>query len=70
MTKLDRTIAKRIYEAVGKLENNPSRWINRLVNSAYYKMPVGDYRVIVDIQGKQLRVLVVRVSHRKNVYKK
>ena len=70
MKKLDRTIAKRIYEAVGKLEDNPSRWVSRLVYSPYYKMPIGDYRVIVDIQGKQLRVLVVRVGHRKNVYKK
>jgi mRNA interferase RelE/StbE len=70
MNKLDRTIAKRIYEAVGKLENDPSRWVSRLVNSPYYKMPVGDYRVILDIQGKQLRVLVVRVGHRKNIYKK
>ena len=70
MGKLDRTIARRIYAAVGRLENNPSRWVSRLVNSPYYKMTVGDYRVILDIQGKQLRVLVVRVGHRKNVYKK
>lgn len=69
MNKLDRSIVKRIYIAVGKLENDPSRWVTRLVNSPYYKMTVGDYRVIVDIQGKQLRVLVVRVGHRKNIYK-
>lgn len=69
MNKLDRTIRKRIYTAVGKLENDPSRWVSRIVNSPYYKMRVGDYRVILDIQGKQLRVLVVRVGHRKNIYK-
>jgi len=70
MNKLDRSIVKRIYEAVDKLENDPSRWVSRLVNSPYYKMTVGDYRVILDIQGKQLRVLVVKVGHRKNIYKK
>ena len=70
MNKLDHTIVKRIYEAVGKLENDPSRWVSRLVNSPYYKMYVGDYRVILDIQGKQLRIIVVRVGHRKNIYKK
>jgi mRNA interferase RelE/StbE len=69
LAKLDRSIAKRIYEAVGRLENNPSRWVSRIVNSPYYKMRVGDYRVILDIQGKQLRILVVRVGHRKNIYK-
>ena len=69
LAKLDRSIAKRIFDAVGRLENNPSRWVSRIVNSPYYKMRVGDYRVILDIQGKQLRVLVVRVGHRKNIYK-
>ena len=69
LNKLDRSIAKRIYEAVGRLENNPSRWVSRIVNSPYYKMRVGNYRVILDIQGKLLRILVVRVGHRKNIYK-
>jgi mRNA interferase RelE/StbE len=69
MAKLDRSIAKRIFKAVGKLENAPSRWVKRIVNSPYYKMRVGDYRVILDIQGGQLRILVVKVGHRKNVYK-
>jgi mRNA interferase RelE/StbE len=69
LAKLDRSIAKRIFEAVGRLENNPSRWVSRIVNSPYYKMRVGDYHVILDIQGKQLRILVVRIGHRKNIYK-
>ena len=70
LNKLDRSIVKRIYKAVGRLENNPSRWVSRIVDSPYYKMQVGDYRVILDIQGKQLRIIVVRVGHRKNIYKK
>ena len=69
LAKLDRPIAKRIYEAVGRLEYNPARWVSRIVNSEYYKLRVGDYRVILDIRANQLRVLVVRVGHRKNIYK-
>ena len=69
LAKLDRSIAKRIYEAVSRLESDPSRWVSRIVNSPYYKLRVGDYRVILDIQANQLRVLVVRVGHRKNIYK-
>jgi mRNA interferase RelE/StbE len=69
LRKLDRSIAKRIFDAVGRLEHDPSRWVSRIVNSPYYKMRVGDYRVILDIQANQLRVLVLRVGHRKNIYK-
>ena len=69
MAKLDRSIAKRIFKAVDRLENDPSRGVSRIVNSPYDKLRVGDYRVILDIQGRQLRILVVKVGHRKNVYK-
>jgi mRNA interferase RelE/StbE len=68
LKKLDRPVAKRIFDAVSRLRDEPNRWVERLVNSPYYRMRVGDFRVIVDIQGGRLRVLVIKVGHRKNVY--
>jgi len=68
LRKLDRSIVKRIFAAVTRLEENPDRWVKRIVNSPYYSFRVGDYRIIVDIQKKELIVLVVKVGHRKNVY--
>ena len=68
LKKLDRPVAKRIFEAVSRLRDEPYRWVERLVNSPYYRMRVGDFRVIVDIQGERLRVLVIKVGHRKNIY--
>ena len=35
-----------------------------------YRLRVGDYRVIYQIQDDVLLVLVVRVGHRKDVYRK
>ena len=68
LRKLDRSIVKRIFEAITRLEENPGRWVKRIVNSPYYSFRVGDYRIIVDIQKEELIVLVVKVGHRKNVY--
>ena len=34
-----------------------------------YRLRVGDYRVIYSIEGKRLTVLVVRIGHRKDVYR-
>jgi len=34
-----------------------------------WKYRVGDFRIIAKIEDKQLLILVVRVGHRKNVYK-
>ena len=68
LKKLDRTIARRIFARVGELEENPHRSVQRLVNSPYYRLRVGDYRVILDIQENRLRILVLKVGHRESIY--
>lgn len=68
LKKLDRSVARRIFEKVGELEENPHRFVQKLVNSPYYRLRVGDRRVILDIQGDVLRILVLKVGHRESVY--
>ncbi|UCD92307.1 MAG: type II toxin-antitoxin system RelE/ParE family toxin [Methanobacteriota archaeon] len=68
LKKLERAIAKRIFDAVTKLEKDPTRWVSRIVNSPYFRLRVGDFRVIIDIQKRELRVLVLKVGHRRSVY--
>ena len=35
-----------------------------------WKYRIGDYRIIADIQDKKVLILVVRVGHRREVYKR
>ncbi len=35
-----------------------------------WKYRIGDYRIIADIQDKRVLILVVRVGHRREVYKR
>lgn len=69
LKKLDRSVARRIFDKVGELGENPHRLVQKLVNSPYYRLRVGDYRVILDIQGNLLRILVLKVGHRESIYK-
>jgi len=68
LKKLDRSIAKRIFDAVSRLEKNPTRRVRRIVNSPYYRLRVGDYRVIIDIRENELTVIVIKIGHRKSIY--
>ena len=34
-----------------------------------YKLRIGDYRVIIDLEKDKLIVLIIKIGHRKNVYK-
>lgn len=35
----------------------------------FWKYRVGDYRLICDIQSQQVTILVVRIGHRRDVYR-
>ncbi len=51
LKKPDRSVARPIFDQVGELAETPHRYVQKLVNSPYYRLRVGDYRVILDIQG-------------------
>ncbi|MHB1813097.1 MAG: type II toxin-antitoxin system RelE family toxin [Thermoplasmataceae archaeon] len=70
MEGLDRSIAKRIYEKVDQLHHSPERYVEKLVRYPYYRLRVGDFRLILDIQTQILSVLILKVGHRSNIYER
>ena len=66
--KLDRSVAKRILDRVQELESSPYRSLRRLVGVPYYRLRVGDFRVIVEVTDERLLVLVLKVGHRSQIY--
>lgn len=69
LKKLDRSVAKQIFQKVSELRENPYRNVKKIVGSPYFRLRVGDYRVVIDIQNEVLRVLVLKVGHRKSIYR-
>jgi mRNA interferase RelE/StbE len=53
------------------LSENPHPYrYKKLKGSEFYRIRIGDYRVIYEINIDELLVLVVRVGHRRKVYRK
>ncbi len=44
------------------------RQLRRLVGLPYFRLRVGDYRVIVEVKENDLFVLVLKVGHREFIY--
>ena len=66
---LDIPVAKRIIRKVESTRSDPHRLFVRLVGRTEYKLRVGDYLVIADIEENR-RVIVVRsLGHRRRIYK-
>lgn len=68
LKKLDKKTAKIIRDRVLELEDNPYKAASRLASSKFYKIRVGSYRVILDIQQGKLIIFVIETDHRKRVY--
>ncbi len=68
---LDKKIQRRVWEAIGelKLEPRPQGCEKLAGKEDRYRIRVGHYRVIYTIQDKQLIILVVKIGHRRDVYR-
>lgn len=72
MLKLDYTIQKQITKAINeKLLINPNYYLEQLTGelSKYCKFRVGDYRLICEKKEDKLIIVVIKIKHRKEVYK-
>jgi mRNA interferase RelE/StbE len=68
--KLDRQIIPDIKTAITGLANNPRPFgYKKLKGEDAYRIRVGDYRIIYEIDDDVILVTVVSIGHRKNVYK-
>ncbi|MBU0894031.1 MAG: type II toxin-antitoxin system RelE/ParE family toxin [Nanoarchaeota archaeon] len=70
LQNLDINLSKRIYKKVDDLKTNPfTKNIKRLKGEKAFRLRIGDYRVIFDIDQKKRIITILRLGHRKNIYK-
>jgi mRNA interferase RelE/StbE len=70
LEKLEKKIRKRIFEKIFSTKENPFHYFERLTGRSEYKLRVGDYRVMAEIDEKAKRISILFIDHRKNIYKK
>ena len=71
LDSLDVKLALRIVDAVKKLASTPKLpGCRKIVGSDKdYRIRVGDYRVIYQIRSTVLIVFIIRIGHRKDIYR-
>ncbi|HEY9247264.1 MAG TPA: type II toxin-antitoxin system RelE/ParE family toxin [Candidatus Methanoperedens sp.] len=67
LKKLEKNIQERIIAVLERIRLRPEAYVTKLVGDPGYKLRMGDYRVIMDIDNNKLKILVLKVSHRKNI---
>jgi mRNA interferase RelE/StbE len=67
---LDSAIRKRVFKSLERIRFRPESFIIKLVGYPDFKLRVGDYRAILSVDKAKKIITLLRVNHRKKVYKK
>jgi len=70
LEKLDKKNRERIFNKIMSTKEDPFHYFEKLTKRNFYKLRVGDYRVIADINENEIKILVLLIGHRKNIYDK
>lgn len=67
---LNKNLGQRIFQKIGLLKNDPyGQNSQKLEGGKGYRIRIGDYRVIYTIDAKNQIILVIKIAHRRDVYR-
>lgn len=70
LEKIARDDRYRIIDAIDQLKENPAAGgVLKGEFSGLRRIRVGSYRIVYEVQDQQLVVLVIRIGHRREVYR-
>jgi mRNA interferase RelE/StbE len=71
LLKLDRPVQERVLRSLHRLAADPrdAASVKAMKGRDEYRLRVGDWRVVYTLHDDVLMVLVVRIAHRREVYR-
>ncbi|MCU0667235.1 MAG: type II toxin-antitoxin system RelE/ParE family toxin [Patescibacteria group bacterium] len=71
LNKLPKQTVTRILKNIDKLSENPRAGsVRPMVGISSWRLRVGEYRVVYDIHDGKLTIMIIRIRHRKDIYRK
>ena len=70
LLKIDKNLAKRIFDKIHLLGNDPyGQSSEKLGGGKGYRIRIGDYRIVYTIDKTAKEITVIRIRHRRDVYR-
>lgn len=67
---LSNDIASRVKDKLKELKENPFHYLEHYEGGDFYKLRIGEYRALVDVDTKK-KIIFIRVfDHRSRIYKR
>ena len=68
LRKLPKNISARIILKAGEIRDDPFRYLEHYEGKDYYKLRVGDYRMLIDVNLKNKVLFIQIIDHRSKIY--
>jgi len=68
LSKADPSLSRRLKDSLRELETAPQEKGERLRHSSFWRLRVGNYRVIYEVDEVNRRVIILFVGHRRDEY--
>lgn len=68
LNKLEKENKVRIWNKLQQCKEEPFRFLEHLEEIDGYKLRVGDYRLIIDVDNFAKTLRILKAGHRKNIY--
>ncbi len=69
LKKLEIEIQERIITTIERCRIRPHYFAKKIVGTSCFALRTGNYRIIIKIYNKEIKILVVKIGHRKKIYK-
>jgi len=68
LNKLEKEIKERIWSKLQQCKEDPFHFLEHLEEIEGFKLRIGDYRLIIDVDNTAKTLTILKAGHRKNVY--
>ncbi len=59
-----------IVSVLERIRVRPKKCLTKLAGLPYYKLRVGDYRLIIDLHKDVMSIYIIKTGHRNNAHKR
>ena len=71
LLRLNKNLGQRIIQKISLLKNDPyGQNSQKLEGGGGYRIRIGDYRIVYTIDKENQTLLIIKIGHRKEIYRK
>ena len=70
LASMQRMLRQRIIEKCEEISKDPRGTDSKKLDEAAYRVRVGDYRIVYHVNDSDRKVVVTRIRHRREVYRR